>query len=307
MGKKSRQIMRSVTKSYALKLIIILILLVMVIYTIRNNRKQVSSLVKSWGFDSTSSCNLSSIESDGWFCEIDAEWNRRKLVYHNQDKRNPGPGTCLDFFKNNWEPTFHCTFEQRIGRVGDGGKWVCDIHRYQALKNRSPLIYSLGSNGDFTFETAIKEVLPQAEIHTFDRGVYSCPKHVCTFHQAYMSDGIRNGSTSLKQVIAKLGHTARTIDLLKVDIEGSEFLLFDSFFKSSPEKSEKTYIRQILFEIHLSVNLQPNSCAHAHRLFDLFRRNHYAITHKEVNPARPTNIYEYALIKLNPTFFVVQE
>jgi len=97
------------------------------------------------------SCYLSLKESDNWFCDSDDDWKRRKRLHHIQDKRNRNNDSVNVFLQNNWEPTIHCTFEQRIGSVGDGGKWVCDVHNIQA-NNYVPLIYSFGSHADFSFE-----------------------------------------------------------------------------------------------------------------------------------------------------------
>ena len=117
-------------------------------------------------------CNLSMLESDGWFCEQDSEWKRRKMLYHLQNKLNRVSNNRSFFFQNNWEPTIQCEFERRIGHTGEGGKWICDIHRYQEMTNTIIMIYSFGSNGDFSFERAVKSELPNAEIHTFDKDPY---------------------------------------------------------------------------------------------------------------------------------------
>ncbi|CAF5157758.1 unnamed protein product, partial [Rotaria sp. Silwood1] len=55
------------------------------------------------------------------------------------------------FFLSNWEPNFHCSHASRIGNMGDGGKWVCDLYRLKS--RRDCLIYSAGSHGTFSFET----------------------------------------------------------------------------------------------------------------------------------------------------------
>lgn len=50
------------------------------------------------------------------------------------------PYSVWDFVPASWS----CPFEvERIGRMGDGGKWVCGMSRYE--KNQRPLIiYSFG-------------------------------------------------------------------------------------------------------------------------------------------------------------------
>jgi len=258
-------------------------------------------------------CSLSLKESDNWFCEFDEDWERRKRLHRTQNQRNRNSDSINTFFINNWEPTIHCAFEQRIGSLGDGGKWVCDIHNLQT-NNSTPLIYSFGSNGEFSFELAIKRELPNAEIHTFDSGDFGCPDNVCIFHQGLLGDGKRNGTKSLHTVIDELGHRQRQIDILKIDIEGSEYILFEEFFghKQNTDKdidskhngNEKPYIRQILVEIHLQHELGDETSDSAHRLFELFRSNNYAIFHKEMNPYAPKIAVEYAFIRLNQAFFI---
>lgn len=73
-----------------------------------------------------------------------------------------------EWFQSHYEPDFSCQFRKRVGGngLGDGPKWVCDPHRLIAQsktrKKANPskpgcLIYSVGSCGDFSFETALSK------------------------------------------------------------------------------------------------------------------------------------------------------
>jgi len=57
----------------------------------------------------------------------------------------------------------NCTDVERIGRPGDGGKWICKDH----IKQGACVIYSLGSSNEFSFEQDAKDRLG-CEVHTFD-------------------------------------------------------------------------------------------------------------------------------------------
>ena len=257
--------------------------------------------VSSSLFRTTSNqCHLSMKESDNWFCESDINWKLRKTNHHIQNKHNRMSDTRKLFFQNNWEPTIHCEFERRLGNTGDGGKWVCDIHRFEQIDNRNKLVYSFGSRSDFSFERAIKAELPTAEIHTFDMRLYKCLDNVCIFHQARLGDGKSDNSTTLQMIMNKLGHQQREIHILKVDIEGSEFKLFEELFK---HPTDIPYIRQILVEIHL-IGKDEKASRQVHNLFKLFHLYNYAIFHKEVNLYEPSNVFEYSLLRLNPAFFI---
>ena len=63
----------------------------------------------------------------------------------------------------NWKESFVCPVPlMRIGQ-GDGGKLVCDLRR---LKQDDCLVFSIGSKGDFSFETEILKINSKCEIHT---------------------------------------------------------------------------------------------------------------------------------------------
>lgn len=256
-------------------------------------------------------CKLSWLESDGWFCELDADWIRRKRNDRIQHKQNRFNDVANNFFGNNWEPTFQCPFEQRIGVPGDGGKWVCDIHKLEG-DHQMPLVYSAGSSGNYIFEEAVKNLLPRAEIHTFDAGLYGCKPQICTFHPAFISDGKSSGSRSFKTIIEALGHKGQRIDILKIDIEGSEYPALEALFsRSTNTTTEKDnaddipYVRQILVEIHLqSMQGGEIPISRVHGLFELLRANNFVIFHKEPNLNNPNNVCEYGFVRMNPAFFV---
>ncbi|CAF1534975.1 unnamed protein product, partial [Rotaria sordida] len=206
---------KKVDLSYLRKLLINFIVVIIVcdlFYLIISTRTSiltvnsiVTSVISSSGF-TFPQCRLSMNESDNWFCESDTDWKRRKMLHHRQNKRNRISDARPLFFQNNWEPTIQCAFEQRLGNTGDGGKWICDIHRFGNMKDTNILIYSLGSSGEFSFEQALRQKFLNAEIHTFDMNLFVCPRTVCVFHQARLGDGRNETSKSLQMIMKDLGH-----------------------------------------------------------------------------------------------------
>ena len=95
------------------------------------------------------------------------------------DNRNSQPGF---FYQNHYEPEFVCLHERRVGKLGDGGKWICDPHRIR--EQEECLVYSVGSNGDFSFEEAVLEsVGSHCEIHTVRDFTLGCEhRNVHIFH-----------------------------------------------------------------------------------------------------------------------------
>jgi hypothetical protein len=108
------------------------------------------------------------------------------------------------------------------------GKWICDPHR---IAKQKCLIYSIGSNGDVSFEQAIREeVSKDCEIHTFDidnpDGDFEAKlKQIgAKFHKVglgsarHVESDPKNFKT-LKQIVKMLGHQRRTIEVFKIDCE----------------------------------------------------------------------------------------
>ena len=87
----------------------------------------------------------------------------RDEVLRRPDAPNQFTGTKgFDPYEKVWD----CHIEQRVGRLfGDGGKFVCGPDEY--FRSRPCLIYSVGSNGDFSFETDVIRKFG-CEVHTFD-------------------------------------------------------------------------------------------------------------------------------------------
>ena len=89
------------------------------------------------------------------------------------DKFDRYPYTVWDFFPAVW----NCPWDiQRVGRLGDGGKWVCGMSLYEQRSNKPTIMYSFGSSRESSFEA---EMLARtnAEIYVFDAGA----DDVCLF------------------------------------------------------------------------------------------------------------------------------
>jgi hypothetical protein len=141
----------------------------------------------------------------------------------------------------------------RFGGSGDGGKWLCSLTELKAPCT----IYSLGSFGDIQFEEAMAANTP-CEIFTFDCAVPEgrmptvLPPRV---HFEPVCIGIDNALgtfQSLSTITKRLGHAK--VHLLKMDIEGSEFVVFDAMraaYQEDPLASYTSLPLQIRTEFHL--------------------------------------------------------
>lgn len=105
----------------------------------------------------------------------------------------------------------------------------------------------MGSGRDFRFEQAIHERLPHCSIHTIDMQYSVCPNDICKFHLVNLGNG-QNGTKTLRQFMNEINHTNSIIDILKIDIEYSEYLFFHTLFSNNDfnRNLKPIYIRQIL-------------------------------------------------------------
>lgn len=197
----------------------------------------------------------------------------------------------------NWHPSFTCGEQERIGSVADGGKWVCNPKRIAPLEeandksknniNKPCLVYSFGSNNDFSFEEAVhNRVGHHCEIHTFDPTIGLSPSNkpgYVDFHPYGLAaiDIPFRKITTWGAILDMLGHSPSThpVDILKVDIEGSEWgFLFDALATGSLDN-----VRQILMEVH---NFPPSHGLPDKTVLDLMqllRSRGFVMFNKEPN------------------------
>jgi len=102
-------------------------------------------------------------------------WRQRFELITQQQANQPGPPYTSKsgrvYFQNNWEPVVVCPYEKRIGKAGDGGKWVCNPRDI----SRPALVYSIGSHNQFDFEEEIYTVLGEEVCLLF------LPRHTCIY------------------------------------------------------------------------------------------------------------------------------
>lgn len=241
-------------------------------------------------------------ESGGFFDDVrDQDWRRLKgRIADTPDcLQNCGPEEPNYWYQNNWEPNFTCLHERRLGVWGDGGKWVCDPHRIAAASSkRGCLVYSVGSNNDFSFEEAVlRDVSPDCEIHTFDHTIGQTPSTLPThgnvlFHPWGLAQSdYGSNMKSMATIVHALGHQGREIDIFKIDCEGCEWKTVQSWFEGGAR------IRQVLVEVHAGTkDVVPLP---AMEFMSYMKEQGYVIFHKEPNIAwAGGHCIEYAFVLL---------
>mmetsp|Transcript_52956 Transcript_52956/g.124051 ORF Transcript_52956/g.124051 Transcript_52956/m.124051 type:complete len:370 (-) Transcript_52956:17-1126(-) len=170
--------------------------------------------------------------------------------------------------------------------VCDGSKLICVPEWNDEDAEPSPcLIYSFGSSGDLTFE---KDIMlnwgRECELHVFD--CFSIERNETgemdmngtrIFLHKWCLDVVNEeylSRLSFRSIVARLGHEGRDIDMLKLDVEGWEWYLFEDLAAYLYE--HKALIHQISFELHSRImgtfpEIQLGSLDHA-RLFALIYR-----------------------------------
>lgn len=216
--------------------------------------------------------------------------------------------------------------EPRSRTSGDGGKWVCDLARLPRGEQEC-LVYSFGSHGHYAFERGISDRL-QCEIHTFDPftlGTKPADDNIYTHSWGIsLEDRVtaplpwwkneRKTMKSLATIMRELGHKGRNINILKVDVDGIEFGIFDNeqFWESLDANG--IVFDQLLIEIHFEgisadrytpdfltadgKKKRLNTGADIDRILRVIVSRGYVLFHKEVNLAA-NDACEYSFIKLD--------
>ncbi|GJP46090.1 hypothetical protein CLOM_g5421 [Closterium sp. NIES-68] len=180
-------------------------------------------------------------------------WVEREMLRHAEAVYQDNMRRRSEFFGGRSQPldldmrqevesvlvaAYPCPMEERLGIWADGGKWICNMRTFIP---EQPIIYSIGSNGEYTFEQDISARL-HSRPFTFDP--FLDPVLEQTMLRlpflSFEAVGLAAKSTlekwkeetkgkafmTLDQVMTKHNHTH--IDILKIDCEGCEaVVLFD--------------------------------------------------------------------------------
>ncbi|SMY20993.1 unnamed protein product [Zymoseptoria tritici ST99CH_1A5] len=190
------------------------------------------------------------------------------------------PYTLWDLFPATWT----CPHDmQRIGNLGDGGKWVCGLSIYETVTGPEEfphvpysefrvqrpqeglVVYSFGIAADSSFEAELLDRVPSIRIWGYDdSATYWGPQisgdlfnHRVFFAPFRLaSEDSHSGKASawtISSLMKRNGHDY--VDILKIDIEGSEYGVLDALIESI--QSIRTAsgrgvlpIGQILIELH---------------------------------------------------------
>ena len=196
----------------------------------------------------------------------------------------------------------------RIGRIGDGGKWVCGL-RSNLMRGRRCLVYSLGSAGDTSFEDALLRPT-DCEVHTFDPTLNQAVQAAVEarpnlqFHAIGVGGSTKPGLgqtpvtvsnlQSLESIMADLQHA--WIDILKIDIESYEWSLFTDFYAVHGARLPAT---QLLVEFHF-----PGQAATVWEVLDAILADKYRVFSVEPNSycengCSARDLQEFAFIKVS--------
>lgn len=120
----------------------------------------------------------------------------------------------------------------------DGYKIGCRDLFEQKDGDEKCLIYSLGSNDNYFYETEIYNKYG-CEIVTIDQNAFNLPSYI-NFQKATI--GSCPDCKSINTILAQNNHTNRTVTAFKIDIEGAEWDNLDQIFNPK--------FKQIQMEIH---------------------------------------------------------
>lgn len=246
---------------------------------------------------------VSYYESLGWFNIPDEEWQIMKR-YHSLTRFNQLECTnCFQRSKReytnfNWKPSFICPYPTlRIG-YHDGGKNICHPCRLREAKENC-LVYSVGSNGQWQFEESVLKWNSNCEIHTFDFDFFVSPFetnfHMYGLGDEDFTDSDKHVYKTLPTIVQELGHEDRVINILKIDCEGCEFLVFEQFWKANIE------IQQIVIETHFGVNKNETQ---TNLFMEEMHKHGFVMIFKEANSHGSNGRFaEITWLKFNETIF----
>ena len=208
-----------------------------------------------------------------WDSRTFAEWDFQDYLLHTWHPGAPRGASCADL--------------RRFGNDGDGGKMVCDAREVLSRHADGCLIVSVGSNGDTSFEVAMRALNPACEVHIYEPAMTAgmaktIPKWAKLYEEPFGPD-----------TADKPEYANRSIAILKIDCEGCEF-------EAMPTWLTRTCTELVLTEVHGCLNGLTMSVADRmrrfHGLMSATEAAGYKVFSSEVNLLAPSpTCMEYGL------------
>lgn len=231
--------------------------------------------------------------------------NSRDIVMFPPDK-DPWPAyTVWSFFP----PAFDCPHElERIGALGDGGKWACGMSRLEHKPDC--IIYTFGMNYATTFEAELLERTRHCQVWGYDYRSNSFGSHIKNSYRAhFFSWGLANFDSHESHNNPKL-YTLKTlletnkhdhIDVLKIDIEGWEFDTLSQIIQPYISSGEPLPFGQLIVEIHAWDKKFENFLPWWEMLEQAGLRpfmNEINLVYQNYNRGKDTDLAEYSFINI---------
>ncbi|KAL4078085.1 methyltransferase domain-containing protein [Scleroderma citrinum] len=169
--------------------------------------------------------------------------------------KDPWPAyTVWSFFP----PSFDCPHEtERIGALGDGGKWTCGVSRLEHKPDC--IVYTFGMYYETSFEAEMVERTRHCQVWGYDYRSTSFGSHKLNNYRAHFFPyGLANVDAhgphdehklyTLKTLMETNKHSY--IDVLKIDLEGWEFEVLSQIIQPYIASGEPLPFGQLLIEIH---------------------------------------------------------
>ena len=201
-------------------------------------------------------CNCEEARQHVWNSKLQRWRHKHGMRINAMSEFKATERTVYDLF----EPEWNCDEEDRIGKVfGDGGKFICGISTLANVTATDCLVYSIGSNYDTTFEQHVRQ-LTKCEMHTFDPTIHVerladvASQYNFQVHPWGLGTHHANvNALTLSNIMERLNHVGKTINILKIDCEGCEHEALAEVFQLCADGKLK--IEQLAIEIHSHKNI----------------------------------------------------
>ena len=200
-------------------------------------------------------------------------------------------------------PTTSC-LQTRYGTLNDGGKTLCNVKQF--LSDSRCLIYSFGVRYTCRVEQLIHEEYAHCEILMFDPTSAEFFKTSPCCRQSNMqcietalgggqdvADTVGMAGDTLTEIMRRHGHVRRKINLLKMDIEGSEYGAME-YHMNNAQTASFPAVDLLLMEIHALS--KPAVRERAARIIEWLENIGLSVYYVERNPRYPMTNAEVALV-----------